>query len=250
MHPSLAHLAHRPSPLPTATWRWRQEWHDLLFLHFPVAAEALESKLPRGLTLQRFDGTAWVSVVAFRMAGIARRPLPSFDPLLSFPEFNVRTYVECEGKAGVWFLSLDASAAWAVCGGRRFYSLPYFEAKMDLRHDGPTCDFASRRLDTTDTVFAARYTPSGPAHHARPGTFVHWVTERYCLFALHSRRGLTRVDVHHAPWDLQPADAHITSNTMLTAHGLAPIGPMAAAHFSKTLQVVSYAPTAALAGVD
>jgi uncharacterized protein YqjF (DUF2071 family) len=33
-----------------------------------------------------------------------RRPLPDLPYFSAFPELNLRLYVECEGKPGVWFL--------------------------------------------------------------------------------------------------------------------------------------------------
>ena len=40
-HPALARQDHRPWPIPTSPWTWRQSWCDLLFAHWPVPAEAL-----------------------------------------------------------------------------------------------------------------------------------------------------------------------------------------------------------------
>ena len=39
-------------------------------------------------------------------------------------------------------------------------------------------------------AFAGRYRPVGPAAPAQPGTLEHWLTERYCLYALHDGRVL------------------------------------------------------------
>src|SRR5690606_4642989 len=130
MHPPLASLDHRPWPLPTGDWKWRQSWLDLAFLHYRVDATELREKLPRGVHLQEFDGSAWVGLVPFRMAGVRRRLLPDLPPLDSFPELNLRTYVEAGGKPGVWFFSLDADCWPIVWGGRRIYDLPYSPARM------------------------------------------------------------------------------------------------------------------------
>ncbi len=74
----------------------------------------LRPLVPAELELQEFDGTAWIALVPFRMTGVIRRPLPDLPWLSAFPELNVRTYVERDGKPGVWFLSLDASNPIAV----------------------------------------------------------------------------------------------------------------------------------------
>lgn len=42
-----------------------QHWEELLFLHWAVDREALQSKLPKGLHLDTYNGVAYVGVVPF-----------------------------------------------------------------------------------------------------------------------------------------------------------------------------------------
>jgi hypothetical protein len=130
MHRLLRETAHRPWPLPRREWIWRQSWLDLAFIHYRVDSGQLRPRLPKGLSLQEFDGSAWIALVPFRMEGVMRRPFPDFPPLSSFRELNVRTYVEAGGMPGVWFLSLDADSWPAVLGGRGLYGVPYFHARI------------------------------------------------------------------------------------------------------------------------
>lgn len=44
---------------------------------------------------------------------------------------------------------------------------------------------------------------------ALPGTFHYWATERYCLDAFSARHGISRVEVHHGLWPLQPAEVMV-----------------------------------------
>src|ERR671917_1552964 len=120
---------HRPYPLPDGPWALFMSWHDLLFMHWPVPASALQPFVPPALRLDTFDGSAWLSVTPFRMSGTRPRLLPSVAPLSSFPELNVRTYVTAEGKPGIWFFSLDAHNPVAVRLARATFSLPYFDAQ-------------------------------------------------------------------------------------------------------------------------
>lgn len=238
MHPALLATSHRPWPLPSRAWTWRQAWLNLGFIHYPVAAAALAAHLPPGLRLQTYDGVAWVGLVPFRMSGIARRHLPVFPWFSTFPELNVRTYVEAGGKPGVWFFSLDAASRPIVLGGRGLYDIPYFMADMTERiHDG-WHHLRSARRDGR-ARFSGRYRPIGDVHFAQPGGFEHWATERYCLYAHSARRGLRRMEVHHAPWPLQRAEVQLEESTLLEAAGLrATGGPVA--HFSSGVDVVSY----------
>jgi uncharacterized protein YqjF (DUF2071 family) len=240
MHPALRETAHRPWPLPGESWRWRQSWLDLAFIHYRADTAKLRTKVPDGLKLQEFDGTAWVGLVPFRMHGVMRRPLTPIPGLLSFPELNLRTYVEIGGKAGVWFFSLDADSAIAVAGGRRIYRLPYFRARMSHRWNDGWVEFASERIESP-VRFAARYRGIGEGTFAAAGSFEHWIAERYCLYSVGVSGELKRVEVHHPPWLLQRAEVTIEVNDMLSAAGVEILGGAPVCHFSRGVDVVSYA---------
>ena len=45
----------------------RQQWADLLFLHWRYEASAHQSLLPQGLHVDTHDGSAWWGVVPFSM---------------------------------------------------------------------------------------------------------------------------------------------------------------------------------------
>ena len=177
-----------------------QRWGEVLFLHWAVEPAALQPLVP--LPLELFDGRAWLGVVAFEMT---RNRLFGF-PIPPILEVNVRTYV----KGGVYFLSLDASNAFAVWLARAWYGLPYFRARMSLSREGESVRYESRRRGAE---FVARYGPAGPVAAARPGTLEHFLVERYALFAV--RRGRTyRADVTHEPWPLQPAAVSVEACTL------------------------------------
>jgi uncharacterized protein YqjF (DUF2071 family) len=221
MHPSLRQLDHRPWPLPARPWVFRQSWRDLLFLHWPVEPAALAPHIPDGLTLQTFDGVAWLAVVPFRMTGVSARWLPDVPGLSAFPELNVRTYVERDGVPGVWFLSLDADHRLAVRVARRFFHLPYVYAQMSCRSDGEAIVYRSERPGPGPRArFAARYEPVGPPCPAESGTLDHFLTERYCLYARTPRGDFLRGQVHHVAWPLQEARVAIDANELPAANGI------------------------------
>ena len=201
-------MSHRPWPLPASEWRWRQSWLNLAFIHYRVDAIKIRGLIPSGLRLQEFDGSAWVGLVPFRMAGVMRRSFPDVPPFSSFPELNLRTYVECEGKPGVWFFSLDADSWPVVFGGRHIYGLPYFSANIQQWFGSGWHGFSSVRRGG-EAVFEAEYRAVGDVFFPLIGTFEHWATERYCLYSFCEGRGIERVEVHHAPWPLQRAEVAI-----------------------------------------
>lgn len=236
-HVAFARVDHRPWPVPTARWTWRQSWRDLLFAHWPIPAAALRHLVPEPLAIQEFDGTSWVGLVPFRMAGVMRRPFPDVPWISAFPELNVRLYVEHGGRPGVWFLSLDATNPLAVWAARRFFFLPYFQAAITLREDEAGVRYSARR-GGGEPRLEVRYRPTSAPYESRPDTLEHFLTERYCLYARSPDGRLWRNEVHHAPWPLQTATAELEVNGYLASHGLAITGAPALLHFARRIDVV------------
>lgn len=240
MHPSLRHTSHRPWSLPEDDWAWRQSWLHLAFIHYRVDAGALRRRIPPSLRVQEFDGSAWVALVPLLMCDVMRGTLPSFPPMREFPEVNLRTYVECNGRPGIWFFSLDADCWPIVLGGRILYGVPYFRASMSHALVNGGIRFESHRL-RNGARFRASYRPVGPVFQPRPGSFEHWMAERYCLYS-RVRGNTICIEVHHRPWPLQEAEVRIHESDLLAAAGLRAFEGFPRCHFSSGVEVVSYAP--------
>ena len=87
----------------------RQTWRNLTFLHWRYPAEVVRRILPSQLTLDTFDGSAWIGLAPFVLAGVRPFGLPATPWISRFPETNVRTYVlGPDGQPGVWFFTLEA----------------------------------------------------------------------------------------------------------------------------------------------
>ena len=219
----------------------RMSWHDLLFAHWPVDRATLRALVPEALELDLHDGTAWLGVVPFRMTRMGPRFLPPIPGLHAFAELNVRCYVVHDGRPGVWFFSLDAAKKLAVRVARRFFHLPYYDARMACVADGEAITYRSERTHAgaPPARFVARYVPAGAVYRARAGALDHFLTERYCLYARGGDGRLRRVDVEHAPWPLAPATARIEENSMAASLGFELGAPPAHVLFARRLDVVS-----------
>ncbi|HUQ19741.1 MAG TPA: DUF2071 domain-containing protein [Gemmatimonadaceae bacterium] len=239
-------VAHRPWPLPSAPWIMAQRWNNLLFAHWPVKTDTLRSLVPKSLMLDTHEGTTWVTITPFYLSHLRPRGIPAFPAVSEFPELNVRTYVTLEGKPGVYFFSLDAGSILAVEGARALFHLPYYRANMSVTKtaDGGI-DYRSRRshAGAPSAEFTGRYHPAGNVEIASPGSLDHFLSERYCLYAVDSRSTVYRCEIHHRPWPLQPAEAEVTLNTMASAAGITL--PQQSPHltFARQLDVVVWAPT-------
>ena len=218
-----------------------QSWRGLLFAHWPVAPELLARVVPAALPIDTFDGQAWVGVVPFDLRGLRPRGLPAVPWLSNFAELNVRTYVTLEGKPGVYFFSLDAARLLAVLGARLTYHLPYYHARMSVRRRDDEVTYASTRIHggAPPAVFRARYRPTGRVFNAAPGTLDHFLTERYCLYAVDGH-GVYRAEIHHPPWPLQPATAEIAVNSMAGAHGIPLPAVPPLLHFARRQDMVAW----------
>jgi uncharacterized protein YqjF (DUF2071 family) len=223
-----------------------QSWHDLLFAHWPVGADALRNLVPPGLELDLFDGQAWVGIVPFRMTNVAPRGVPALPWVSAFPELNVRTYVRVGSKPGVHFFSLDAASPVAVGVARTMFDLPYYSATMEVDSEGDYIRYTSRRAatDGVPAEFTARYRPTGPVSAASAGSLDYFLTERYCLYTVNDAFELRRLEIHHPPWPLQAAEATIEVNTMAEAAGIRLPSMAPLLHFAKRQDMVAWAPAA------
>ena len=241
-HDIVNQTSQRPWPLPASPWLMTQSWHNLLFAHWPVDAELLRRRVPPGLPLDLYEGQAWIGVIPFRMTNVAPRFAPALPWVSEFAELNVRTYVTVGGKPGVYFFSLDAESALAVGAARSLLHLPYFTAQMEIRCDGTRVDYASRRTGGPPAELVTHYEAAGPGFHAQPGTLDYFLTERYCLYNVDARFRAYRLEIHHPPWTLQPAEASFTVNTMAEAAGIRLPAIRPILHFSPRQDTLAWAP--------
>jgi uncharacterized protein len=202
-------------------WLVAMDWVDALFLHWPVPADALRERVPRDLRLDTFDGTAWVSIVAFHIARARPRGVPPAFAWRRFPEINVRTYLSDAERDGIWFFSLDADSRLAVELGRRFVYLPYYRASIRSALEADSISF---RLERTHRgAPAARFEAQasfGGEPRTAAGALEHWLIERYSFFTAGPDGRTLRCDVAHDPWPIRDAVVRSSENSLLEAAGI------------------------------
>ena len=225
--------------MPDGPWIMTQSWHDLLFAHWPVEVDALRELIPPGLELELFDQRAWLGVIPFHMTNVSPRGVPSLPWVSEFSELNVRTYVRVGDKPGIFFFSLDASNPVAVMVASTMFHLPYYSAQIDVEHRDGYINYKCRRAEPA-AEFTGRYRPMGPVQEPVPGTLDYFLTERYCLYTLDSSFHLQRLEIHHPPWQLQPAEADIQVNTMADAVGIRLPSMAPVLHFSRRQDMVAW----------
>ena len=231
---------HRPWPVPSSPWIMRQTWQDLLFAHWVADEAELRALVPKQLELDLHQGQAWVGVVPFKMHDLGVRSLPGLPTATDFLELNVRTYVKCNGRPGVFFFTLEASSQIAVGAARSLFFLPYHHARMTMARLDTWVVYASER-DGSNAAFRARYRPTGPVFEPANGTLDHFLTERYALYTTAPGGVLSTAEIHHPPWQLQPAEAEIDTNTIAGAVGISLPDTAPLLHYVKRQDMVNWA---------
>jgi uncharacterized protein YqjF (DUF2071 family) len=221
-------------------WVMRQTWLDLLFAHWPVDPDRLLlDHLPPGIELDTFAGSAWLTITPLEVRNLRLRALPPIPTASTFPELNVRTYVQMDGVPGVFFFSLDADSTLAVVAAR-LMGLQYRRASMDMLRGRDGIQFESARVGKPKVAFRAVYGPKGAAFEARPGSLDEWLLERYCLYS--RLAGVwCRLQIDHRPWALHQARATIELNSMADPLSLS-LGAPPLLHFSRRQDVVAWPP--------
>ncbi|UJL47196.1 DUF2071 domain-containing protein [Virgibacillus sp. NKC19-16] len=204
---------HRDYPLPDSPWIMTQKWDHLLFMHLPVSQEVMKAQLTEGLELDTYDGVAWITIIPFKISDMRLRKMPPFPFLRSFLELNVRTYVRRNGRAGIYFFSLDADKLLAVLGAR-VATLPYFYAKMKMKKRAGSFHYSSVRRGNADAIFKGSYHPISEAYYPEKGSLTHWLLERYYFWS-YKDGALFRGDIHHRQWKIRDAEATIQRQNMV-----------------------------------
>lgn len=211
------------------TWRW------LTFLHWQYEPDSIRRLLPAQITLDTFDGSAWVGFTPFLLTDLRVPFAPALPWISRFPETNVRTYVRGQrGERGVWFFTLEADRLAAVLGARLTYRLPYRWARMHVRRNGSTIEYGSTREGPFGKADSdIEIVPGAPID---AGNFDNFLTARYRLYTL-ARGRLAFAQIDHEPWRLHVGRVKRLRQTLFENIGVPVPSGEPVVHFSENLDV-------------
>jgi uncharacterized protein YqjF (DUF2071 family) len=217
-----------------------QRWKHLLFLHWSLPPQVIQSTLPQGLQVDTFDGKAWIGIVPFYMQGVRPAWFVAVPGVSNFLELNLRTYVrDSSGRPGIWFYSLDANQVLAVCLARAAFALPYKYAAMSATVSNGEIDYRSRRFGFKNALHY-RYRSTEKIGEARFGSLEFFLIERYRLFACRENKLFTG-QVHHSPYQLCEVAVTVADPGLFAMDGFqTPAGPPAHAIYSGRVDVSIY----------
>jgi uncharacterized protein len=204
------------------------EWLTVTFLHWPVAATALQRLLPAGLTVDEYDGQAWLSLIPFRMSSVGP-PGPAALRRLAFAETNLRTYVRApNGRAGIYFLRIEAASALMTIAARSVTGVGYRLGDLSVvQNDGIVSYGGALR----DGSCAYRLDIRRGRRLLDPSPLDLWLTTRWRAYSRHLGM-LLETPVEHEPWPLSAATVVELHETMSESFGLPGPGAEPLVHFS------------------
>jgi uncharacterized protein YqjF (DUF2071 family) len=143
----------------------------------------------------------------------------------------------------VYFFSLEASSWLAVRAARLGWGLPYFHARMDSTRDDARFSYRSTRRGDEKANLTVEWTLGEVLGPSAPGTFEHFLLERYMLFSFSGKK-LMRGQVHHVPYPAQRAVVARVSQGLVAAAGLelASSAPAEAVHYAEGVDVEVFGP--------
>jgi len=186
-------------------------WEDLVLLNYVCPAHILEPLVPRGTTLDLWDGDALVSLVGFLFKDTRIRGLriPFHE---TFEEVNLRFYVRRitssgETRRAVVFVrelvprrAIAAVARWA-------YNEPYLAVSMG--HRSSLTDTGGGAVTYSWSYrgqkFALGAEVSGPSERLTPASEAEFVTEHYWGYTRQRNGDTLEYQVEHPPWQVWKA---------------------------------------------
>jgi uncharacterized protein len=216
------------SPLPPRPVRsplMFQSWKALTFIHWRYSPEAIRNLIPKELTLDVFDGSAWLGLTPFLVSNLRPRGFSALPWISRFPETNVRTYVRGpDGQPGIWFFTLEASRLPAVTGARLLYGLPYRWANMRIDASPNIVAYQSVRREASTAICVV------VEDSILASDLENFLTARFRLYTQHLGR-IAYADVDHIPWPLRNAKVASLKQNVIQSLGIpAPEGKPIAHH--------------------
>ena len=188
------------SPAPRQRVFLTAEWRYLAMLNYPVDAALLESRVPAGCELDRFEGVTYISLVGFlflntRVAGL---PIPFHR---NFEELNLRFYVlrreGSEIRRGVVFEQEIVPRRAVATVARLAYQENYHARPMRHRAVPPEVEYGVRVDDEWSRLWART---CGDAQPLCPGSKAEFIAEHYWGYCAQRNGSTIEYRVEHEPW--------------------------------------------------
>ncbi|MFI4897970.1 MAG: DUF2071 domain-containing protein [Phycisphaerales bacterium JB059] len=192
-----------PSPFLTA------RWEHLALISYVVDDALLLPRLPPGLELDRFEGRACVSLVAFmfRETRLRGRRIPGH---VCFPEVNLRFYVRSGDRRGVMFVREIVNRRAIATVARAVYNEPYVTRPLhaNIREHEGRLEVMYRVRDHGEHLIGVNASAATVLPDERSPEY--WFKEHQWGFGVDRRGRALTYEVRHPAWRTYPeARLHI-----------------------------------------
>lgn len=181
-------------------------WQDLIIASYAVDPEMLQSRLPRGVELDLFEGQAVCSLVGFRFEDTRVLGL-KWPGYRNFPEINLRFYVResHDDRRGVVFVRELVKHRVVAGIARGIYNEPYVRAKIFDRweeQDGTRRVEYSFRYGGGDGTMRVEADAAGEI--PSDDSTEHWFKEHQWGYGITRSGRMLRYEVQHPHWACYP----------------------------------------------
>jgi uncharacterized protein YqjF (DUF2071 family) len=210
------------------------QWLTVTFVHWPVEPAAVQALLPPGLTVDQWDGQAWLTLAPFRMVDVGP-PGPAALRRLAFAETNFRTYVRApNGRDGIYFFRIEAVSALMTFGARIAAGIPYRLGDLSVVGQAGLVSYGGALRDGSCSY---RVDVRPGQRLLEPGPLDVWLTGRWRAYSWHFGR-LLETPVQHEPWPLSSATVEGLNETLSASLGLPAARTDHVVHFSEGVRDV------------
>lgn len=186
-------------------------WLDLCILSYAVDDELLMKRLPDGLELDRLDGRAFVSLVAFRFEQCRVRGV-RWPGHHCFPELNLRFYVRRSlpdggERRGVIFIREYAPKRLVSGIARLVYNEPYRTIPMRhaIRDDGRTRT-VTYEVGSDSRTHSIEVEGASDASVAPAASIEHCFKEHQWGYGVSRSGRAMEYEVRHPVWATHPVE--------------------------------------------
>ncbi len=187
------------------------QWKHLVLANYAVPDSVLEPYLPDNCELDKYEGSAYLSLVAFQFKETKVYGL-KWPGYTNFPEYNLRFYIKLNGVRGVCFIREYVPSKLIAWIARSVYNEPYKAANLqDIVESNAETIAAQYSLNDQGATFNVVVKGNNSPYEPPSDSIEHFFKEHE-LGVGRSKSGETvTYNVHHPIWRVYPIQEYALS---------------------------------------
>jgi len=207
------------------------EWRDLVMLNYAVDPAILVPHVPNGTELDSWDGTTFVSLVAFSFLNTRVKGV-SIPFHRNFEEINLRFYVRAKGpegwRRGVVFVKEVVPRLAIASVARWLYNENYVACPTrSHRNDSGGVRSLEYGWQHCGDWLSIGVKSAGEPALPDEGSEEEFITEHYWGYSAQRDGGTVEYRVEHPQWQVWEASSHIAHGDFQGFYGCELAGPLA-----------------------